>query len=323
MAKYKRQHYIPKSYLKRFCVKNDGDKIEPYLWIFDKKNEDHFKRSPKKIAFKSYYYSYKDEKGETNYDIEKYLSDIESKASPIIQKMDEGAITTDLTSEERAYFSIFVAFMGHRVPHFRTHWEKQMADLMKTVGMVGANNRAYFNSLMTKLIDSGEISPDTDIEAVRQFALSGEYKVIADPLISLQVMADMTGIVCGEIYNFNWRILRANDENSFVTSDDPLVLVTTMKLPNLYGSSVGWYSPYMEATFPLSTNSTLLISQHHPEGEETVSSDVVKEINMRTATHCDRQLYSNRSVDMGEFKIPSDWIWWKPLSSEILDEFMA
>lgn len=311
---------MPQSYLKRFCA-IPKSKQEPFLWVIDKNKKDQFRRSPKKVAVKSYYYSFTDENGTQNVDVENYLSSVESNASLIIEKLCDGAVPSDLSLEERAHLSIFIAFLGHRVPHFRTHWEKQMGDLMKHLGIIIASNSAYFNSLMKELIGREEVSPDIDIEETRQLLLSGDYNVFAKPIISLQIMSEMTELVSKEIYQFNWRILRGDKHNSFITSDDPLTLVTTMKLPPLYGGSVGWYLPYMEATLPLSPRTTLLISQHHPEGEELIGAPRVHEVNLRTLAYCNEQIYSKKKISSSDLMPAAGWKWWQPLSEDVIDEF--
>jgi len=39
MAQHKKQHYIPKSYLKEWCDPNIPQNYSPYLWIIDKYKE--------------------------------------------------------------------------------------------------------------------------------------------------------------------------------------------------------------------------------------------------------------------------------------------
>ncbi len=117
------------------------------------------------------------------------------------------------------------------------------------------------------------------------------------------------------LYNFNWRVLDAPEEAAFVTSDNPLVKVSTERLRPPYNWRTGWETPWMEATSPVEPSTCLLISVHHPPGREAVASDVVREINVRTAKHSQNQVYSSKKIlCQEELAPPSGWEWWSPVT---------
>jgi hypothetical protein len=53
----------------------------------------------------------------------------------------------------------------------------------------------------------------------------------------------------------------------------------------------------MEATLPLSPRTCLLISVHHPAGEEVISPDQVADVKLRSAAYSRKLVYSSRPVD--------------------------
>lgn len=71
---YKSQHYIPQSYLRGFVDPNTPPNEEPYLWVCERECGNPFRRSPKNLAQESYYYSFRDESGELQHEVEKALS---------------------------------------------------------------------------------------------------------------------------------------------------------------------------------------------------------------------------------------------------------
>ena len=218
--------------------------------------------------------------------------------------------------------SAFLAFAGHRVPSFRRHHETQGASLMKMISLVAASNKEYFHRTVREASAATGKQLDIDPEELRQFVLKGEYDVVASPAISLDVMLRTSQIVSEFIYRFEWRVLEAPADHLFVTSDVPLVMVTTEQMPGPWGLGVGWYSPFMEAIFPLSPSACLLISQHHPAGRETTTPERAREVNWRIVAHADVQVYSSRRLTRKDLVVPEDWKWWWPLSDIVDPRFL-
>ena len=63
----------------------------------------------------SHYYSFEDEKGNKNTDIECGLSKIEGETRPIISKLNN---CEQITDKEKGILSVFIAFLMNRVPDF-------------------------------------------------------------------------------------------------------------------------------------------------------------------------------------------------------------
>lgn len=127
MNRPKRNHYLPQFYLKNFC--NNGK-----LWVYDRENKQYRNQTPVNTAVQSHYYSFEDEKGDKNTDIEKGLSKIEGETGPIISKLNN---REQITDKEKGILSVFIAFLMNRVPDFEKsvnvvneHLVKQMIDLM-------------------------------------------------------------------------------------------------------------------------------------------------------------------------------------------------
>jgi hypothetical protein len=164
-------------------------------------------------------------------------------------------------------------------------------------------------------------APPDDIESVRQFALSGEYTIETSPILSLQMLIQLAPVAAQYIHAYRWRILKAPQGKQFITSDRPVVLISTEKPPPGWGT--GWETPWMEATVPLAPDTCLLISLHHPEGIEQVGSSIVDEINLRTAAHASEAVYSSSRIDATTLNLPAEWTWWQPATAVVVSEDSA
>lgn len=312
-----KQHFVPRAYLSAFTDPDTPSGQEPYLWVYERDGEAPYARSPRKVAVRTHYYSFPDELGDLNESIEELLSKIESQAIPVLRLLQNDVDIASLTAEQREALAVFIAFLAVRTPRFRDHIEKFMADIGKKVGPLSAQDPEYFERTMKRVAAAKGKSPPEDIERLRQYILSGDYDVKTNPAISLQSLLEVAPTIAEYVYRFNWRMLRAPSSSSgFLTSDHPLVLISTKKLPGIYGIGAGWETPWMEATLPIAPRRCLLISQHHPPGFEEVSDSIVSEVNLRTAAHAAHEVYSSVQIDAWDLNRPAGWEWWAPVSSE-------
>ncbi|MBU0528538.1 DUF4238 domain-containing protein, partial [bacterium] len=81
-----KQHTIPKCYLSSFTDPNCPEKLEPYLWIFNRETNTPQKKSPKNILVAKDFYTIELKSGEKDYGIEKLLQKVESDFISILRK---------------------------------------------------------------------------------------------------------------------------------------------------------------------------------------------------------------------------------------------
>lgn len=312
----KHQHYVPRAYLAAFTDPETPAGQEPYIWVYERQEENPYARAPHKLAVRTHYYSFTGETGETDTAVEDFLSRIESQATPLLRRLANGGEPNDLDDEERGKLAYFIALLSVRIPGFRDAAEKFAADVMRKVSLLGAQHTEYFERTMRDAYAAKGKDPPKDIEAVRQFVLSGEYDVVTDRVFSLQILIQVAPRVAEYVYRYNWRLLRAAS-GRFVTSDRPVVLVSTTKLPPPYNWGTGWETPWMEAALPLSPETCLLISLHHPSGVEEVDDAIVREVNRRMAAYATEAVYSSSKIQPAELNRPKDWDWWQPVTDAL------
>lgn len=310
-----KQHYVPRAYLAEFTDPNTPRGHEPFLWVFEREEEAPYRRAPHKVAVKRDYYTATVD-GEREDAVEEMLSQIEGKAIPVIRDLARGGDPSALGEDERQALSLFLGFLETRVPKFRQMVEKTTGDIMKMVSRVSAEHPEDFERTIREAARKKGEPPPADIEAVRRFALSGEYEVAVDPLMSLQMMLSQGPKIAEFAYGFEWRVLEAPVGEVFITSDTPLVRVATEPPPARW-MGVGWFTPSMEATFPLSPAACLLVSLHRPTGREQITAERVREVNRRTAAFAEREVYSSREIGADNLNRPKDWERWAPLTDAL------
>lgn len=313
----KRQHVIPRAYLERFVEVAPTEGNTPALWVFERAEREPYRQAPKNAAVKPYYYTYFSKEGVREDAADELLQQVENLGLPVLRRLETGADPATLTDEEKAYAAHLIGTFAVRVEGFRTTVDKLAQEVLRRTAELSAAHKEYFEDTMRKASEAAGKPPPQDIEGVRRYVLSGEYDIQVDPLLSLQQMVQLGPVIAEYAYNFHWRVLEAPEGSVFVTSDHPLVLVSTQKQPAFYGLGAGWESPWMEATLPLSPRSLLLVSQHHPDGREVATLDAVHEANLRTAVFATR-VFADRPIDVGSLNRPDNWDWWLPASNALV-----
>jgi hypothetical protein len=312
---YKDLHTVPRAYLAGFVDPDTPAGMEPYIWVYDRGAETPFRQAPKKLALRSHYYVFTDRTGDRNIAAEELLGRVEGVGLPVLRALDGGCEPSSLSERERGNFAFFVGLLAVRVPRYREAIERMTGDIAKDVLQMSAAHPEHYARTMRDAHRSKGLEPPADIEALRRFALAGAYRVRANPLLSLQVMVETAPRIAYYAFRCQWRVLEAPDHAAFITSDGPLVQVTTAEIPAWYG--VGWETPWMEATLPLTPRTCLLLSAHRPEGREIASAARVREINARTAAHAYGQMYSSRPLYTGDLDRPAGQRGWTPASDAL------
>ena len=320
MPEYKSQHYVPRSYLKLFTDPDTPEGQEPYLWIYEWWGDGKgFRKAPKNVAVSTYYYSFEADSGELEHGVERdVLSRAEGAAMPHLVRLIRGEDPAALDEQARMDTSAFLALMLHRTPRSRNHMESEAGRLFKHIAREYLTRPKVFERTFREAMDAAGVETEVDPEETRQRLLRDDWELKAHPVLSLSMMLRLVPVVSQYIFHYQWRVLKAPEGTAFLTSDAPLVMVSTTRLPGIWGESVGWESPWMEATFPLNPQTCLLISLHRPEGREELMPEGVREVNLRTMAHLDRQLFSSRRLQPSDLSFPDEWEWWTPVTDALL-----
>ena len=286
-----RHHYIPQFYLKGFSDPNQQN----HIWRYSKDNSEQISISIKDACVQSHYYSFTMTDGERNSEMaENFFQSIEDDAANILRKIKS---RSDLSTDERAYFSNFIAFQLTRVPAFRNWILESKAYLMKRVMQFSAAYKESFEIMVKNVCEKEgiEIIPDK----VREFCLGGNYDIEYPEESSLQFVLKLALDVAKIIYNMNWGFIHSPAGAYFITSDNPVFLADLLQNPDSpFG--VGLLDRDIELTLPLTKEICFLGSwQNSIIGHFNFPhAGYIWEINRRTIISASKYIFSPYKNDL-------------------------
>jgi hypothetical protein len=274
----KRNHHIlPRLYLKGF-VEKDG---KPFIWQFKKGKPFNPGKDPLSNprwmsigtpAATRDYYAYPQAIDDADFDkIENLLMSFEQRSDLILAKI---RALQSITVDEKRVFAFYINQMNRRVPNYRKAQEK---NLPKVRAALEDEVREKFH-----LPNSEETSKF--LEGIREKTESPDYiaKIHLDSIARTE-----DSKVAESIAGMKWRFFVTTPELGFITSDNPMFYFEPLDLLN----------PGSEISFPVSTTVTLVASQSAQlrEGRSDASSQLVKELNRRSAGRASQVAYFHRA----------------------------
>ena len=279
------QHYVQRHYLRCFGTPEDPN----YIWMYDKGRKT-FKRLPAKTVAQSRgFYSEEDERA---------LS--ETVEQPAQAPLDQLRNSQPVAVQGRRAVAVYLESMIKRVPHNRNKLLEMVPQVKDELLLRIRGSRELlagkFNLTETELllrIEQWEQNFDSH-------PLSAQ-----DDLIRRQWR---TEDLIGCIFSMTWRVIKADDANRFLTSDNPV----------FFDEGYGLKKPDGEFSVPLSSDVALHGSwKGQREGLLIVHKepDVVKEINRRTVFMAEQFIFYHRTAPwvsvVAKKQQPSlNRIWW-------------
>lgn len=258
MTRIKRHHTVPCSYLKWFVESiNEKDSRKSLIDVYDRKNDEYRKQPLDNTSVITDFYTVENEQWEKIDILEKMLWDeVDSKISKIVEKIDSELF---LSEEEENDLFLFIAFQKERTEvdivwekkaeeEFRKHifmmkylhWGKE--ELKRTLDKVGV-----------------ELSED-ELEEQYNFIVSWEWDAqISNNGYLMKHMLDKVILTYEFLRSFKYVIFKAQNNKSFITSDDPYCM--TAPIENRFpGGGVWFATPWLEIHIPLSKKSCLFMT---------------------------------------------------------------
>lgn len=301
MSAAKDHHLLPAFYLRGFCNKElheeEGHDKEPSrcrVWIHDLTTNGLRERGVKNVAVERHFYSAQAPGGALDPKPEGKLSVLEGRAAKVIRSLHYGR---GLSGPERADLARFVALAKFRTPGFRSWLEGFSDRLAKEL-----NKRRFptVKSLEDYLRDRGSplVERREVIRKMHKDIREDAYALRLSKNYALRQMFDLTDGVAEELFALDWTFVWAHDSASFVTSDDPFVLLDAEgEAAGSYArSGIGVASPGSTKMLPLSQDVCLLIGDGSGEGGPASSRHVrqdrkkVRDLNLKQARYRDRWL---------------------------------
>ena len=276
----KKHHYLPEFYLRRFCR-------DRTLWIYDAERKEIARRFPETIAIKKNFYSIEGKKVTEKYQAEMMLSQLESMTAPVIDRVDAGG---RFSVRDKYYVSLFASLLKSRVPNF----ERWISDLNDAVGKQFLKARyTSEQELCEHLQELGRDSMDDPDLPGRLFDSihKEDYSVHTPKNWRIGMMLRIALAVSEDIFQMEWTILRAPEATSFVTSDNPFVVISPNGMTPSWPYTIGAAVAGSKKIVPLTQRVCLRIGDYG-DAMRYVECDreSVRTINCTLANNCERFL---------------------------------
>jgi hypothetical protein len=224
----RRNHYIPKFYLKGFC--DDKGRI----WIYEKENPGNpIASSPNSTAvIKKLYHIENHTKGLD--ELENYFADsIEGPAS----RTFKGLLAKKIPHNgDREQLALFFGTLMTRTPSYISHLQQQQNnDLLKTI-VATAEDKNNFNEAYREV--HKDLS-DEEIERDRKFILDKEYSLTLHRDIILNMMLYLGAQCAIHLMKMKWALIETDEKNPFILSDNFMHLYHPSVEQGYFGFGLG------------------------------------------------------------------------------------
>ena len=223
MTENKKQHYVPKFYLKLFS--QDGK----HLWIYNLKSKELFQVPIKNLCYEKYFYTKKSE-------FEKALSLFEQKQAETLHKLVNAQDFTNFGHEDFCFIRLFLLLQSSRTKDEKVTSNKFVeffvANFVKP--LMKSSEDLKRKGITEDVIDNTKITYPTAHMLAMSVALKG-----------VELISDLEPIL----------IMNKSNRN-FICSDAPIVLYNYIKINNT--STIGYQFPGLQIFCPLNKDILLL-----------------------------------------------------------------
>ncbi len=237
---------VPKAYLRGFCI----DETEK-TYLFDKEKTNVTPKKPthiNNIMNKRNAFTFKKANGERYEELEIYFRQFEEKWPSLKKNFIENQ--GELEGEHRVWFAGFISQMFLRPEKYR---KNLFANFQQS------NHKAYkvlfdlalssIRKTKEKKINVNSFGEFTEAELVKICSsFNIPLEIIFDERYTIRMMCAADGIA-GLITQMFWHLIEANDDQFFITGDNPVLLIPTnhINLPFGFGSN------HIEVYMPLNS----------------------------------------------------------------------
>lgn len=283
-----KQHTVPNSYLLRFADSRG------FTWVYDRKTKELRNQPTKDTTIEKDFYTFTPPDGSKNYTLETkvFAEIIEKNINPIIRKIEN---EEQLTQKEYGYLCAFVTFQWLRTTASRRDFNYGTEEFAKFWMKLNFRTPEDAKRSINRYEkDTGKklgVTPEQATKFVNE-----NFRVKVPQEHHIQFMATAFNDFYKELFNLNWLVLEAKDNDYFLTSDNPFY-VQRRKAPPFMPQhlSIG------EITLPLTPKLCLYMhGKGRMFGTMVISKKEVEQINYRTIYGSDRFIISRKRSDLIE-----------------------
>jgi hypothetical protein len=312
----KKQHYVTRAYLEGFL-----DTGRDLLFCYGRHRPEGFQSRPSELAHERSYYSFREPDGTWNDSLEHEIERrVEGPGLDVIRKLTSG--NTRLDWPERDALAMLMAVQRLRVPHLRQMLDTVHAEMIQNLLLEHDNMQREQGPGRFWVRSISPVARPRDLDRSRAYVTREELQQIQSELqedtgqFSRETLFSFAVSFAKVIRRMKWTIFSASADDSFVTSDCPVLLRhdrTDIK-------HAGIVRPDTHIEFPLSRTSLLLMDhdlalinrvKHLGQTREArrvlaripeiklakATEKQVHQFNVNQAEYCSRSLFCGRQCD--------------------------
>jgi hypothetical protein len=242
-----RQHFVPKFYLRQFTDPATPADREPYVWVVDLASRTIRRKAPGSIAAETNLYEW-DSPPAGAQRVEDLYENFESRSAPLLARLQGGY---DLNVKERWTLSTYMALQLTRTPRFREAVRCSAEPLSRRLA-----ERAFTTAApLVRLREQAGLSVK---EALRKYQPRIDFSRDQQIAIALKAALENFGAF---IFSNPWNIMRAPADAPFLTTDEPVSLLTPDAQPRSITFSPDERNPELQIAFVVSLRIALLVHQ--------------------------------------------------------------
>lgn len=285
MSKHKKQHFIPRSYLKAWCDPETPKGQEPYVWQFSKDGKAVKNKSPENIFYENEMYTIKTKNGERDLTLEYGLQSLEDRFC----KIRDQIISKNLELDKESHF-IICAFMAAMHSRTKARREHQKTQWQKVVDVGNRLKKAFdeaSDEQRDEMIKASQINIDGP-----SFSFEEAENLAKDPLrIMLFTQIEVTTPL---LYQLDMAIFVTLGRPGFITSDSPCVWADPKAYKrHPYYRAPGLAYESIEISLPISPKHLVLLNRQGMKGYIKLLPPSEDELNKRTRFSCHEHFIVN------------------------------
>ena len=223
MNKPVQHHYLPQGAYLRFF---ESPEKKGFVWMYERGRKPILVNI-KNAAKERHLYSFLEEDGKYNTELESAFAEMEQIAIPVIKKLNNANRAMFLTTQEKSDLSWFLAMQFVRTPAFRNELKKIRIEFTKIYMRSLASNKKAFAQKLEAARKWKPSTPKVSVEDMQEFVFSDRYdvKITGGNNYFLKQVVKLGDRIWAAIMMKNVFILRTTS-NYFITSDYPVNLIS-------------------------------------------------------------------------------------------------
>lgn len=231
MSKPIQHHYLPKNAYLKFFQSPEKPRL---VWMYQR-GEDPIFVNINNAAKERHLYSFTDENGQYNTELESALAKMEAVVSKIFEKLNKAEGPILISAQEKSELAYFLAMQVARTPAFRDSLKLQAAEFAKLHMQMLASNKDAFAHAVQEAKKEKPDMPDVSYEEMREFIFGEKYTIeMGNENYFLKQAIQLGDHIYPTIMMKDMFILKSKSVE-FITSDYPVNLIPHPGVPAFYG----------------------------------------------------------------------------------------